>query len=143
MASVWVVERGEYSDRKILAVFSGVEAANAFVGEGGDEYDVTEYPLDKCPEGRVQRVYSVAAFISDGESKPLLDRIEIVPPNWSQTCLKTYWRWYGWIEEWRSGQEYALGESVVSAEHAAKISAEKRQQVLRERAQAPVTPVMP
>lgn len=53
MASVWVVERGEYSDYKVLGVFStpelaqrAADAANFGWTRYSDEATVEEWPLD-------------------------------------------------------------------------------------------------
>jgi hypothetical protein len=72
MDKVWVVMRGEYSDRHICGIFSSEERAGAFAerfGEGFHEADVVAWELDvedqRIPNG--MNIYSVKLNFFTGD----------------------------------------------------------------------------
>ena len=156
MASVWIVEKGEYSDRNIRGVFSSEEKAKEFVAiywtpdktkmqEYASAYDITEYELDKesshpgefpykvilCEEGAsIQPGFGRRGGISPGASARRMDS----DPGWEHI------RAYGWASH---GDERCTDEEsrilitecwARDEEHAIKIAADRRAEFLARRA---------
>lgn len=132
MASVWVVQKGSYSDRRIIGIFSSEEAARDYLGDALPddrmEYDVEGWKLDALKEERLVKVYH--AFVeADGTAGPE-DRYSydymVVSPDWCDSSHpKSYPNGY---------TTSACGKSTRSFEHAMKLAVEARQAWLRERA---------
>lgn len=126
MNSVFVAMHGIYSSRTIIGVFESREKAAEMFGDsiGEDpekQVQLEEWPMNTCDEGKIwTKLFCVNMNIETGdvqdescESPGLYDRsYEYV----------SFTKW--WIS----------AASIASAEHAVKLAAEARQQILRESA---------
>ncbi len=134
---VYVVTQGQYSDFHIERMFSTLEKAEAFVGNGAnldeyDRYNIEEYDVDIPTEDRVLPHWTVRLVLESGR---ILDAPLSRPPYYGirnpnagckvQLCEKSQY-----IQE-----AYICVTSTTSTEHAMKVAVEKRQEWLRTRLQ--------
>ncbi len=118
MTIIYVVTTGEYSNYRILGLFSTETLARAFIERYGDG-DITEWLLDERVDDANRTVYGCSLFMNNGA----LDR------RWTakEFCAADF-------SEGRphAGAFYAVGRSAISQAHADKLAAEFRQAYLRE-----------
>lgn len=130
--TVYLVSTGQYSDWAVRGIFSTREKAEALrveLGKVGDcnspPNDVAEWEVDG-EEGKVCRmIHSARMDFDTGDCRTYSPRPDIWPA--SDAC-EIY------PGETHDGHAWVCVESPVSAEHAAKVAAEKRQEWLRSRA---------
>lgn len=131
MGKVFVVTQGDYSDYKIVGVFSSRLKAEEICPAVKDEScgaRIEEYELDVNVEAKgeelLQHVHRVYLVASDGSVPFNLEyrhpNAEMVPRNYSLSEKNPYY-------------DLVVGESVESYEHAHKLAVEARQAFLRER----------
>lgn len=125
--SVWIVRSGEYSDYKIMAVFSSEEKARAYLPEAVENdrdirgsWGIEEWPIDEAPAATVQVVFQCCLDFATGSKYEGLSYSckELRPRDWSSG-------------KWYKSFHRCCGYSVVSQEHADKIAVETRQAALR------------
>lgn len=140
MKIIYLVTEGEYSDYGIEAVFSTEELAQAYIDTreshkapdgkkyyGYCEYKIEQYPIDERVKETEQKVF-VSILDEDGEyraNRGVWSYESLTPPRYSMSEIEDH---YG-------SPVYFRGESVVSKEHAHKMSVEARQRWLREKSQ--------
>ena len=131
MATVYIVTSGSYSDYSIDAVFSTRGLADAYVEElrkaKGDAPDVEEWPLDEQAGAIAATIYGVRIFLTSGNVEHRWQYRRMVQPNDRVVGDPCSFK--------RALDVLVEAHSAVSPEHALKVAAEKRQEILREKAQ--------
>jgi hypothetical protein len=128
--NVWIVTEGDYSDYHICGVFSSEEKAREFINapSHATEYGIEQWDIDSLPQLQWRQCWRVYILMSDGSW---------YHPSQAEGSKMGHWeigdpneRGYG-----NNGPVYCSGHSYISWDHALKLAAEKRQEVLRLRAQ--------
>ena len=121
--TVYIVTEGTYSDYHIEGAFSSRKRAEEYIkihlsDKYREEVSIDEYELDEELEKSYRTIYRVRVIYHDGR----VDR---------------EWEDQGYFKDNYSNKKLlgavALGESVISKEHALKLAIEARQEWLRNR----------
>lgn len=135
MSKVFIVTTGEYSDYRIVGVFSSREKALEFCPAAASDAEtkIEEYAMDIIDrdaadgeEGTLQTTYRVYLKLDSGDLDIEDHRDEIHPAGWCQASSTSVPQ-YG-----TANRVTVLGESTISRDHALKLAAEHRQLVLRQ-----------
>lgn len=146
MAKIYLVTSGCYSDYGINAAFSNREKAQAYIdaakkakaSEGEDEYigdcywssdaNIEEWEIDGQASARVKKSWTVGMMAADGSIREKVSQRKTFTAEAKgsiQVCDPPCY----------NGQAIIRAESFRSADHAIKMAAEKRQEILRARAE--------
>lgn len=142
MDKVWVVSRGEYSDRRIEAIFSSEDKAKAYKAqsdlvESYDEGDIQEWALDGGKENWVARDAWVAVITVDTgavECDGRCRRRVLAPLNCRGFAGYDFDDGGVSLEGFLEGRRLVY-TSTTSLEHAKKCVVEMRQKALALRAE--------
>jgi hypothetical protein len=134
--TVYLVSEGSGSGYRIAGVFSTREKAQAYIDRvgPGDGRDIEEYGLDERQRWEHARPWGCMIDLDTGEifRGPLRAFPQVMDPGRAVASL--HWRIAGGPRD-RIGHYAITVTSPVSADHARKVAAEKRQEWLRLRAQ--------
>lgn len=126
-AIVYVVTSGEYSDYTIEGVFSTRELAEKFAAQWGDCNDIAEWPLDKRKDESRKIVHQATIRADTGDVDKWFGKHSYLESSDNDIKRTFYYD--------RSNE--IIGESSISPDHALKLAAEKRQEILRAKAAKP------
>ena len=120
MKKIYIVTSGEYSDFHIDKVFSTKKLAHKFIGNGGEQFSIETWDVDKKSEGKIRQIFEIWIRLDNGELFHEGNSFLLDEDN-KRAC------WTGITSQ------HAQGHSFVSSEHAHKLAVEARQKWLRER----------
>lgn len=118
MANVYIVTDGDYSDYRIVAVFSTEEQAKEYIQRTGKGDDYVEFEVD-VPYQSKDRVWHIELRISD--HKVTYFEVERYYDNIND-CIR--------LRRLRSGDELSLWVKADTSDRAVKIANERIGQVL-------------
>jgi hypothetical protein len=124
---VYVVHRGEYSDRDCVGVFSTREKAEAHIA-GDPRYQIETYEVDELPAEHWFKDYFYVRVGPNGEYEEWEShRGHRAPPDFRGDATPQHSRWD--VEEY----DTFIAGSTVSYEHAKKLAVECMQKELRKK----------
>ena len=124
--TIYVVTEGEYSDYRIMAVFSSKKKADAYFKEVGSSNSVEEYVLDEQSGWVGVKLWQARIRISDGQLCEL-------GQDYSQTMVPSPRHVESQVS---TAGDCIIVKSAVSSNHAEKVAVERRQKHLREASRA-------
>jgi hypothetical protein len=124
--NVWVVERGQYSDRHIVRIFSTQAAADAYTkhmnrpGYESDNCTVAEFTVDTDYD-RDQALWLVRIIETRGVADPI--SIEPVDGEWyGSDAYDAQTKMHYWFYPRRHAEEWTTYVNAPDEERAAKIA---------------------
>jgi hypothetical protein len=134
--TVYLVSEGSGSDYRIEGVFSTREKAQAYIDRvgPGDGRGIEEYVLDERQRWEHVRPWGCMIDLDTGEIFRGPERATPRMMDPGRAVVSLHWRMLGGERD-RIGHYATTVTSPVSAGHARKVAAEKRQEWLRLRAQ--------
>ena len=122
---IFAVSSGVYSDYHINAVFSTRELAQAYIAKRGDglwDPNIEEWKVDEEADFIARPLYWAAVYLKTGDLVPEHCRTST---QWASPSARAY------DEPRLVYTNRIVAGSFVSQEHALKLAAEKRQEILR------------